>query len=122
MNAPDTAMNAPRRVALLARRAAVLVKHLVDEVRRFTQFGFARSGWCCTGVLCPGHRPPDNPPMDAELRRHTGDRADSKFTAARTIRLWLCSPQKAPRSDRADRRFKDRGWAKIDQHSRANVR
>jgi hypothetical protein len=71
--AQDPAMDAPGRVALLARRAAVLVKHLVDEVRHRAQLRLASFRVMLRRWQRACDRPPDNPPMNAELCRYARD-------------------------------------------------
>jgi hypothetical protein len=95
-------VNTPRGVALLARRATILVKHLVDEVRDHTELRLGPLRvMLCRRQRSPD-RPPDNPPMNAELRSHTSCRYRNRAPdgVARTNPLWLSSPQKAPRSIR----------------------
>ena len=75
----DPTMNAPRRVALLARCTAVLGKHLVDEVGnraqlRLVPFRIMVRRWQRTR-----NRSANNPPMNAKLRGHTRDRANAKL-------------------------------------------
>ena len=122
----DPAMNAPGRVALFARRATVLVQHLVDEVRHRTQLRLGPLRVMLRRRQRSSDRPAHHAPMNAELRSHT--RRSCRYQthapdgAVQTNPLWLSSPQKAPRSDRGDRRLKDGRWAKIGQHSWAKIR
>ena len=67
------------RVALLARRADVLVKHLVDEVRDRAELRLGPRRVMLCRRQRTRDRPPHNAPMNAELRRHTRDRADPKL-------------------------------------------
>src|SRR5271156_1040239 len=72
-------MNAPGRVALLARCATVLVQHLVDEVRDRAQLRLAPFRVMLRRRQRSGDRPADNASVNTELRRHTRDRADTKL-------------------------------------------
>ena len=75
----DATVNAPRRVALLARRPPILVQHLVDERRDRIQLGFNPRGVAMPWRQRARNRLPHHPAMHAELRRHTGDRADTEL-------------------------------------------
>src|ERR1700712_2411706 len=75
----DAAINATRRVALLARGAAVLVEHLVDEGLKRAQLRLAPFRVVVRRGQRTGNRTANNTPMDTEFCRYTGDRADPKL-------------------------------------------
>jgi hypothetical protein len=85
-------MNAPGGVPLLTWRTDVLVEHLVDE-------GLDHA------PLRPS--PLRVTPNFAAMPRLCRPQTHAPEGTARTIPLWLSSPQKAPQSDRDGRRFKD---------------
>jgi len=72
-------MNAPGRVTLLARRASVLVKHLVDEVRHRTQLRLGPLRVMLWRRQRARDRTAHHAPMHTELRGHPRDRADPKL-------------------------------------------
>lgn len=72
-------MDAPGRVALFARRATVLIQHLVNEVRERAQLRLAPFRVMLWRRQRSGDRPAHQAPMNTELRRHTRDRADTKL-------------------------------------------
>ena len=63
--------------------------------------------------------------MNTELRRHTGDRADTKLMLPTELlkQIHFGFPvHKRPPIESGNRRLKDGGWAKIGQHSWARIR
>jgi hypothetical protein len=75
----DPPMNAPGGVALLARRATVLVKHLVDELRHRPQLRLGPLWVMLHRRQRAADRPPHDAPMNTKLRGHARDRADPKL-------------------------------------------
>ena len=72
-------MDAPGRVALLAWCADVLVKHLVDKGLDRAQLWLGPFRIMLRRRQSTRDRPAHNAPMNPELCRHTGDRADPKL-------------------------------------------
>jgi hypothetical protein len=72
-------MNAPGGVALLARRATVLVEHFVDEVRHRPKLRLGPLRVMLHRRQCACDRPPHNAPMNTKLRGNARDRADPKL-------------------------------------------
>ena len=121
----DPAIEAPRRVPLLARRATILVKHLVDEGRDRAQLRLGPR----RVMLCRRQRSRERlahqPPMNAELRGHARYRADPKLMLPTKLleQIHFGSPvHERPPDPSGDRRLRDRGWAKIRQHYWAKIR
>ena len=75
----DPTIDPPRRMSLLARRPTILVQHLVDERRDRVQLRLDPRRVTTPRRQRTGNRLPHHPPMHAELRRNTGDRADAKL-------------------------------------------
>ena len=118
-------MNAPRRVALLARCTAVLGKHLVDEVGNRAQLRLVSFRVMVRRLQRTRNRSANNPPMNAKLRGHTRDRANAKLMLTTELleQIHFGFPvHKRPLIHQGDRRLRDGGWAKIGQHSWARIR
>jgi len=72
-------MNAPCRVALLTRRAAILVEHPLDKRLQRAQLRLAPFRVMVRRRQRTGNRPANNAPMNTELRRYARDRANTKL-------------------------------------------
>ena len=72
-------MNAPCRVALLARRATVLFKQLVNKIPHGAQLRLRPLRVMLCRRQGSPDRPPDKAPMNAILRGHPRDRADTEL-------------------------------------------
>src|SRR5271165_2122926 len=72
-------MNASGRVALLTGRADVLVEHLVNEGLDHPQLRLGPLRVMLRRRQGTRDRPAHHAPMNPELCRHSGDRADPKF-------------------------------------------
>ena len=72
-------MDAPRRVALLARRAPVLVQHRVDERRHRVQLGLGPLRIAVRRRQRARDRLAHHPAVHAELGRHALDRTDAEL-------------------------------------------
>jgi hypothetical protein len=72
-------MDAPRRVALLARCTAILVKHQVDEGLDHTQLRLGAPRVMLRRRQGTRDRPAHDAPMNTKFCRHAGNRADPKL-------------------------------------------
>ena len=75
----DPAIDAPRRMTLLARRMAVRVENLVDERDHRVQLRLGPRRVTMRRRKRSGNRLPHHAPVHAELGRNTRDRADPKL-------------------------------------------
>jgi hypothetical protein len=75
----EPTIQAPRRVPLLARRPTILLQHLVNERRDRVQLGLDPRRIAMPWRQRTSNRLTHHPAVNAELRRHTGDRADTKL-------------------------------------------
>jgi hypothetical protein len=121
----DPTMNAPRRVALLARCTAVLGKRLVDEVGNRAQLRLVPFRVMVRRWQRTRNRSANNPPMNAKLRGTPAivptPNSCSRRSCSNKSTLALQST-KGPLIHQGDRRLRDGGWAKIGQHSWARIR